>query len=420
MAGGAQRARGARGGAGSARRGNQAEAARAPLGTGGQGLRVRHRGRQEAARRAVRRPLAAAGLQHHVRPGLPDRSLPRVHEPRRRVRGTAAAHEQARCDPDLLLARADRPAGGLPAADGLAVPVRVDLRQRLPVRLRACSHRAAGRAGPRAPADGAEPAGLAPVLGRPGRRPAHGRPARESRLHRVRARERNRVPHLHGHRTRPVRRTLLQLPARPDAEAAAGRAAQLPQGRIPGLRPGGAFERVELRRAVFLAETLAAYTARVIGSEQIRLDDPRTPDVRALLKRHLTFALSTTPPEHSFALDVDGLLDPAITFFSLRAGGELLGIGAIKQLDAGHAEIKSMHTAQAARGRGVGRAMLNHLLTVARFRGCARVSLETGTMEEFAPARALYSSAGFTACGPFADYRPSPDNCFMTLALGGR
>jgi len=162
---------------------------------------------------------------------------------------------------------------------------------------------------------------------------------------------------------------------------------------------------------------LAAYTARVIGSEQIRVDDPRTPDVRALLERHLTFALSTTPPEHSFALDVDRLLDPAITFFSLRADGELLGIGAIKQLDAGHAEIKSMHTAQAARGRGVGRAMLNHLLAVARSRGCARVSLETGTMEEFAPARALYSSAGFTDCGPFADYQPSADNCFMTLTL---
>jgi putative acetyltransferase len=156
----------------------------------------------------------------------------------------------------------------------------------------------------------------------------------------------------------------------------------------------------------------------VAGPGEIRVDDPREPDVRALLERHLTFALSTTPPEHSFALDVDRLLDPAITFYSLRAGGELLGIGAIKQLDAGHAEIKSMHTAHAARGRGVGRAMLDHLLAVARSRGCARVSLETGTMEEFAPARALYSSAGFTACGPFADYQPSADNYFMTLALG--
>ena len=78
-----------------------------------------------------------------------------------------------------------------------------------------------------------------------------------------------------------------------------------------------------------------------------------------------------------------------------------------------------MHTAAAARGRGVGRAMLDHLLGVARAEGVRRVSLETGTMAEFAPARALYESAGFTACGPFADYRPSVDNCFMTLLLAG-
>jgi len=157
-----------------------------------------------------------------------------------------------------------------------------------------------------------------------------------------------------------------------------------------------------------------------VTDKLIAADDPRKGDVRALLERHLAFSDATTPPEHAFALDVDGLLDPAITFYSCRANGALLGVGAIKQLDPRHGEIKSMHTAQAARGRGVGRAMLNHLLAVARSQGCARVSLETGTMEEFAPARALYSSAGFTACGPFADYQPSPDNCFMTLALGSR
>jgi putative acetyltransferase len=149
----------------------------------------------------------------------------------------------------------------------------------------------------------------------------------------------------------------------------------------------------------------------------IAVDDPRKDDVRALLERHLAFALGTTPSEHAFALDVDGLLDPAITFYSFRASGELLGVGAIKQLDVEHGEIKSMHTAQAARGRGVGRAVLGHLLDVARSRGYRRVSLETGTMAEFAPARALYASAGFTACGPFAGYQPSEDNCFMTLPL---
>ena len=164
------------------------------------------------------------------------------------------------------------------------------------------------------------------------------------------------------------------------------------------------------------ASSTSAGTPVTVPGE-ISVDDPRRPDVQALLERHLTFALSASPPEHSFALDVDGLLDPAITFCSLRADGELLGIGAIKRLDAEHAEIKSMHTTQAARGRGVGRAMLSHLLGLARSRGYRRVSLETGTMAEFAPARALYASAGFEACGPFADYQPSADNYFMTLAL---
>ena len=155
----------------------------------------------------------------------------------------------------------------------------------------------------------------------------------------------------------------------------------------------------------------------MIDSGLIAVDDPRTDDVRALLARHLAFSLETTPPEHAFALDVDGLLDPAITFYSYRANGELLGMGAIKRLDLEHGEIKSMHTARAARGRGVGRAVLGHLLDVARSRGYRRVSLETGTMAEYAPARALYASAGFIACGPFAGYQPSEDNCFMTLPL---
>jgi putative acetyltransferase len=150
---------------------------------------------------------------------------------------------------------------------------------------------------------------------------------------------------------------------------------------------------------------------------QIAADDPRKPDVRAFLERHLEFARAQTPPEHSFALDLDGLLDPAITLFSFRAHGSLLGIGAIKRLSLEDAEIKSMHTGEAARGHGVGRAMLTHLLEVAHTRGFRRVSLETGTTAAFAPARALYQSAGFIPCGPFASYQPSQDNLFMTLEL---
>jgi len=158
--------------------------------------------------------------------------------------------------------------------------------------------------------------------------------------------------------------------------------------------------------------------ARVIPGGLIAVDDPGRPDVRALLERHRAFALGQTPPEHSFALDTDALRDPAITFFSFRLRGSLLAVGAIKRLGPDHAELKSMHTAEAARSRGIGRAMLTHLLGVARTRGVRRVSLETGTTAAFSAARALYHSAGFTSCGPFAGYRPSEDNLFMTLDLG--
>lgn len=94
-----------------------------------------------------------------------------------------------------------------------------------------------------------------------------------------------------------------------------------------------------------------------------------------------------------------------------------MAVGALRQLDAAHAELKSMHTLSSARGRGVGRAMLEHLLDVARERGCTRVSLETGTMAAFAPARALYASVGFTPCAPFAAYRTTANSMCMTLAL---
>src|SRR5215469_7661813 len=155
----------------------------------------------------------------------------------------------------------------------------------------------------------------------------------------------------------------------------------------------------------------------LVTEERIAEDDPRRPEIRALLERHLDFARAQTPPEHSFALDTAGLLDPAVSLFSVRADGSVLGIGAIKRLGPHHAEIKSMHTAEAARGRGIGRAMLAHLPDVARTRGFRWVSLETGTTAAFAPARALYESAGFVPCGPFGSYQPSEDNTFMTLDL---
>ncbi len=154
--------------------------------------------------------------------------------------------------------------------------------------------------------------------------------------------------------------------------------------------------------------------------DAISVDDPRVDDVRALLQRHLELMHAQSPPEDVHALDVDALLDPSVTFISYRSAGKLLGVAALKRLDDGHGEVKSMHTAQEARGRGVARALLEHLIRVAQERGIERLSLETGSQVEFAPARSLYASAGFTQCEPFGDYAPSPNSAFMTLRLPAR
>jgi putative acetyltransferase len=146
-------------------------------------------------------------------------------------------------------------------------------------------------------------------------------------------------------------------------------------------------------------------------------DDPRAPDVRELLEKHLAFMHEMSPPEHVHALDVDRLVDPAVTFFSARKKGILLGVGALNHLDATHVEIKSMHTALAARRQGVARAMLDHLLAIAVSAGFERVSLETGTMEGFAAARALYQQAGFRLCPPYGRYTVNPYSVCMTMSL---
>ena len=150
----------------------------------------------------------------------------------------------------------------------------------------------------------------------------------------------------------------------------------------------------------------------------IGIDDPRDEDVRAVLETHLSFARSVTPLCDVHALDVEDLLDPAVTLFSARRDGRVLAVAALRQLDSSHAEVKSMHTTASARGQGVGRAMVEHLLAVAGERGYRRVSLETGAMEEFAPARALYASVGFAPCPPFAEYTDSPNSQCMSIQLG--
>lgn len=150
----------------------------------------------------------------------------------------------------------------------------------------------------------------------------------------------------------------------------------------------------------------------------IAVDSPVRDDVAALLDEHLADMFATSPPESVHALDHSALLAPSVTFWSARsADGGLLGCGALKELSPDHGEVKSMRTSRAARGQGVAAAVLDVILGAARSRGYERVSLETGSMEFFAPARRLYTRAGFVECGPFGDYGPDPLSTFMMLPL---
>ena len=149
----------------------------------------------------------------------------------------------------------------------------------------------------------------------------------------------------------------------------------------------------------------------------IEMDDPTRPDVMRLLGEHLADMYATSPPESVHALDVGALTAPGVTFWTARRNGELLGCGALKELDPQHGEVKSMRTPKALRRRGAGRAMLAHIVEEARRRGYRRLSLETGSQEGFRPAAGLYRSFGFTECGPFADYKLDPNSVFMTLEL---
>lgn len=124
-----------------------------------------------------------------------------------------------------------------------------------------------------------------------------------------------------------------------------------------------------------------------------------------------------SPPECVFALDLDRLRDPSITFWSAWEGQQLLAIGALRELDPGQGEIKSMRTPAALRGRGAGRAMLTHIIAVARERGYSRLNLETGTTPGFGAAHNLYLDAGFVDTGPFGDYVDNQFSRFLALDL---
>ena len=146
-------------------------------------------------------------------------------------------------------------------------------------------------------------------------------------------------------------------------------------------------------------------------------DDLSDPKVIALLGEHLQGMAHNTPPESVHALDLRGLKAASVTFWTVWDGAELCGCGALKELDSTHGEIKSMRTVAAHLGKGVGKAMLEHIIDEAKRRGYSRLSLETGSTPAFVPALKLYEKSGFVYSGPFGDYRDDPLSLFMTLEI---
>jgi putative acetyltransferase len=152
---------------------------------------------------------------------------------------------------------------------------------------------------------------------------------------------------------------------------------------------------------------------------QIVVDPLTGPEIAALLREHLDEMHRISPPESVHALDLAKLRQADVTFWSAWSGGELLGCAALRELDGWHGEVKSMRTTAVHRGRGVGGALMRRILEEAEQRGYRRLSLETGSQPEFAPARALYRRYGFDPCGPFASYAEDPFSTFMTRSLAG-
>ena len=149
----------------------------------------------------------------------------------------------------------------------------------------------------------------------------------------------------------------------------------------------------------------------------IRLDDLNGPEIKSLLQEHLDDMYQTSPEESVHALDLSELKQADIRLWTVWEQDKLLGCGALKTHNTEEGEIKSMRTSHAARNKGVASTLLQHILNDAKQQGLTKISLETGTQDFFAPARALYRKHGFTECGPFADYQPDPYSTFMTKTL---
>jgi putative acetyltransferase len=150
---------------------------------------------------------------------------------------------------------------------------------------------------------------------------------------------------------------------------------------------------------------------------KIIVDDLTGPEIAAFLQAHVDEMIAVTPPQSKHALDLAGLRVPEVTFWSVMDGDTLVGCGAIKAIDADHAEVKSMRTAPTHKRRGIASMMLDHLTTEAKRMGFSRLSLETGSFEFFVPARTLYEQNGFEYCGPFGDYIFDPNSVYMTKVL---
>jgi putative acetyltransferase len=150
---------------------------------------------------------------------------------------------------------------------------------------------------------------------------------------------------------------------------------------------------------------------------EIRIDDLRGPEIAALLAEHLVCMARVSPPESIHALNLDTLRQPGITFWTVWAGDELAGCGALKEIDPVHGEVKSMRTGSAHLRRGVASTLLRHIIAEARRRKYKRLSLETGSMAYFEPARNLYRKAGFKECPPFIGYKPDPNSTFFTREI---
>ena len=150
---------------------------------------------------------------------------------------------------------------------------------------------------------------------------------------------------------------------------------------------------------------------------EIRTVRPDDPAIAPILDRHLALMRASSPACSVHAMDADRLVEAGVTFFAAFLSGKPVAIGALKRIDAGHGELKSMHVIAAHRGSDLARAMLARLLDAARAEGLERVSLETGSQDAFAPARAFYVREGFSCCEPFEGYAPDPNSVFMTRAL---